>query len=209
MDKNVLVESLEIVNRQLDAKKLPESIQKVMDILGADIGEDRSINDLKEWLKVVKDFKKAMYAAENVHTKYNAVDKMNKLVDDFENAVRAVSDYQMKVQLNDFLIFNAALKQIKSAVPEEWFNAFCNKLNVIGLNSEYSYMYDLPTSIENYINKNENQYFVILDIDNNDYGPLDEIRLDMLETLQKALQELISNRNIDWNIDRSSIQYKD
>lgn len=179
-----------------------------MDILGTDIGEDRNINNLKDWIRVAKNFKKVMYTAENIHSRYNAVDKMSKLIDDFENAIHAVSDYQMRAQLNDFLIFNAALKQIKSSAPEEWFNTFCNKLNVIRFNSEYSYTYDLPTSIENYINKNENQYFVILDIDNNDYGPLDEIRLDMLEVLKNALEQIINTPNIDWNVDRSTIQYK-
>lgn len=208
MNKKVLEQSLEMVNRRLEAKKLPKGVQKVMDILGADIGEDRDINDLKNWIRVAENFKKVMYTAENIHSRYNAVDKMSKLVDDFEDAIHAVSDYQMRSQLNDFLIFNAALKQIKSAAPEEWFNTFCNKLNVIRFNSEYSYTYDLPTSIENYINKNENQYFVILDIDNNDYGPLDEIRLDMLEVLKNALEQIINTPNIDWNVDRSTIQYK-
>ena len=140
MDKNVLENTLVMVNARLDTKRMPESVQKVMDILGVDIGKERSINDLKEWIHVAENFKKVMYTAENIHSNYNAVDKMNKLVDDLENAVHAVADYQMKAQLNDFLIFNAALKQIKSAAPEEWFNTFCNKLNVIELNSEYSYM---------------------------------------------------------------------
>lgn len=208
MNKKVLEQSLEMVNRRLEAKKLPKGVQKVMDILGADIGEDRNINDLKDWIRVAENFKKVMYTAENIHSRYNAVDKMSKLVDDFENAIHAVLDYQMRAQLNDFLIFNAALKQIKSSAPEEWFNAFRSKLNIIELDSELLHMYDLPTSIENYINKNENQYFVILDIDNNDYGPLDEIRLDMLEVLKNALEQIINTPNINWNVDRSTIQYK-
>lgn len=211
MTKNVLEKSLQMINTRLDAKCMPESVQKVMDILGGDIGEDHSISDLKDVLKVFQNFKKILYCTENVHpnnTNINAVDKMTKIVDDFENAVHAVSDYKTQTQIKDFKIFNATLKRIYSAVPETWFDLFCNKLNIIEINSDCCDMYNLPTSVDSYMTVNQGCYFVMLDPENDKCVEIEEIRLDMLEVLQKALKQAINNKKINWNIDRSAIQYK-
>lgn len=208
MTKNVLVESLELVNRRLNAKRVPDNVQKVLDILGDDIGEDRSINDLKDWIHVAENFKMVLYKAENIHSKYNAVDRMSKFVDDFEKAINAVRDYQIQTQVQDFKIFNFVLKQIKSAVPEDWFSAFCDKLNIIEIDSAYPEAYNLPTSIENYLFVSDGYDFIMLDPENDKCVEVEEIRLDMLEVLQKALKEAIKNKKIDWSVDRSEIQYK-
>lgn len=208
MTKNVLVESLELVNRRLEAKRIPKGVQKVMDILGGDIGEDRSINDLKDWIHVAENFKTVLYKAENIHSKYNAVDRMSKFVDDFEKAINAVKNYQMQTQVQDFKIFNCVLKQIKSAVPEDWFSAFCDKLNIIEIDSAYPETYNLPTSIENYLFVSDGYDFIMLDPENDKCIEIAEVRLDMLEVLQKALKEAIKNKKIDWSVDRSEIQYK-
>lgn len=208
MTKNVLVESLELVNRRLNAKRVPDNVQKVLDILGDDIGEDRSINDLKDWIHVAENFKMVLYKAENIHSKYNAVDRMSKFVDDFEKAINAVRDYQMQTQVQDFKIFNFVLKQIKSAVPEDWFSVFCDKLNIIEIDSAYPEAYNLPTSIENYLFVSDGYDFVMLDPENDKCIEITEVRLDMLEVLQKALKQTINNKEINWNVDRSAIQYK-
>lgn len=211
MNKNVLQESLELVNRQLDAKKLPESIQMVLNILGTHVDDNRSISDLKDILKVFQNFKNVLYCAENVHpncTNINTVDKMTKIIDDFESAVQNVSDYETKTQINDFKVFNFVLKKIKSVVPEPWFNSFCNKLNIVEINSDYSDMYNIPMAIDNFMAINQDRYFIMLDPENDKCVEIAEVRLDMLEILQKALKEVIQNKNIDWNVDRSSINYK-
>ena len=118
MNKNVLVESLDLVNQHLDSKKMPKSVQTVLNTLGAHIGDNRSISDLKDVLKVFQNFKNVLYCAENVHpncTNINAVNKMTKIIDDFESAVQNVSDYETKTQINDFKVFNFVLK--KSNLP--------------------------------------------------------------------------------------------
>lgn len=211
MNKKVLEQSLEMVNRRLDAKRIPKGVQKVMDILGGDIGEDCSISDLKDVLKVFQNFKNVLYCAENVHpnnTNINAVDKMTKIVDDFEKAMRHVSNYETQTQIEDFKIFNATLKQIHSAVPETWFDLFCNKLNIIEINSDCCDMYNLPTPVDSYMAVNQGRYFVMLDPENDKCVEIAEVRLDMLEVLRKTLKEAINNKNIDWSVNRSTINYK-
>lgn len=211
MDKNVLQESLELVNQRLDAKKLPEDVQMVLNALGTHVDDNRSISDLKDILKVFQNFKNVLYCAENVHpncTNINTVDKMTKIIDDFESAVQNVSDYETKTQINDFKVFNFVLKKIKSVVSEPWFNSFCNKLNIVEINSDYSDMYNIPMAIDNFMAINQDRYFIMLDPENDKCVEIAEVRLNMLETLQKVLKEVIQNKDIDWNVDRSSINYK-
>ena len=76
-------------------------------------------------------------------------------------------------------------------MPEPWFNSFCNKLNIVEINSDYSGMYNIPMTIDNFMAINQGRYFIMLDPENDKCVEIAEIRLDMLETLQNALKEVI------------------